>query len=284
MMLWFALAHPFAQLPVRPSPGPSVVHQLIVFRPVSASQTLSIKIYLALKHRNTQPLLIPLSQDLEPPSARRITVHLAISDSEREWNTLNVLGRNARFSVVKGSIGYAAEADVRLIDQPPNPDQTRVLDELTPPRLLFLGDVESDATLLAAAQAGAWAFVAISADARTLETAISNAAESAGSPLLKRLAGGDGGSEAVLDALSAPDVERPETISKPNPLTNRETELLELIARGESSKSIGEIVGLGEQTIKNYVLKILDKTHTRNRAHATAVAAQNGWLSPLNGI
>ena len=70
----------------------------------------------------------------------------------------------------------------------------------------------------------------------------------------------------------------------PNPLTDRETEILELIARGEPSKSIGDMVGLGEQTIKNYVLKILDKTHTRNRAHAAAVAAQRGWLSPVESL
>ena len=44
----------------------------------------------------------------------------------------------------------------------------------------------------------------------------------------------------------------------------------------------GEIVGLAEQTVKNYVVKILDKTHTHNRAHAAALAAQRGWLSPLD--
>ena len=239
---------------------------------------------MALKHRNTQPLLIPLSEDSTAQSPRRITVHLAISDTELEWNLLSVLGRNAKFSVVKGSIGYAAEADVRIIDQPPNPDQARALDELTPPRLLFLGEVESTESLLDAAAAGAWSFLPISADAKLLETAICAVAETAGSPLLKQLADSDAGSEAVLGELSAPDVESPVVVSKPNPLTNRETEILDLIARGESSKGIGDIVGLGEQTIKNYVLKILDKTHTRNRAHATAVAAQQGWLSPLNGI
>ncbi|MCH8229805.1 MAG: response regulator transcription factor [Chloroflexi bacterium] len=215
---------------------------------------------------------------------RRITVHLAISDSELEWNVFSVLGRNARFSVVKGSIGYAAEADVRIIDQPPDPDQARALDELTPPRLLFLGDVESDAMLLRAARAGAWAFVAVSADAQTLGAAISALAESAGSPLLKQLAGSNAGSEAVLGEFSTPNVGRTDENGEPNPLTDRETEILELIARGEPSKSIGGMVGLGEQTIKNYVLKILDKTHTRNRAHAAAVAAQRGWLSPLDSL
>ena len=239
---------------------------------------------MALKHRNTQPLLIPLSHDSGPQSARRITVHLAISDSELEWNALNLLGRSARYSVVKGNIGYAAEADVRIIDQPPDPDQTRALDELRPPRLLYIGDDDSDAMLLEAAMAGAWAFVAKSADAETLEATIATAAESVGSPLLKRLAGSDACSATVLGELSTPGSENTVGVTEPNPLTGRETEILELIARGESSKAIGDIIGLGEQTIKNYVLKILYKTHTRNRAHAAAVAAHCGWLSPPSGV
>ena len=232
-----------------------------------------------------QPLLIPLSQeDSGPSGARRITVHLAISDSELESNALILLGRNARFSVVKGNIGYAAEADVRVIDQPPDPNQTHALDELAPPRMLFLGDVQSDAALLKAARAGAWGFIAVSADASTFEAAISALAESTGSPLLMQLAGSDAGSEAVLGDLSTPTVGRMDEKDEQNPLTERETGILELIARGESSKDIGSIVGLGEQTVKNYVLKILDKTHTRNRAHAAAMAAQRGWLSRLDSI
>ncbi|MBN4059323.1 hypothetical protein JYT32_00210, partial [Dehalococcoides mccartyi] len=138
---------------------------------------------MSLKHLNTQPLLIPLSQDSGPWGSRRITVHIAISDTELEWKTFNLLGRNAKYSVVKGSIGYAAEADVRIIDRPPDPDQTRALDEITPPKLLFLGDAPSDAKLLEAATTGAWAFVALSADASSIEDAISALAESTGSPL-----------------------------------------------------------------------------------------------------
>ncbi len=239
---------------------------------------------MALKHGNTQPLIIPLSEDTTLQAVRRITVHLAMTDSELERAALSLLGRNARFSVVKGSKEYGAEADVRIIDHAPDPDQQRTSDEPAPPRLLFIGAVQSDEMLLEAARAGAWAFVDESVDARTLEMAISALAESTGSPLLRQLAESDTGSEAVLSELSIPHPEHSDDGGEPNPLTERETEILDLIARGESSKSIGGIVGLGEQTIKNYVLKILDKTRTRNRAHAAALAAQCGWLSPLGSI
>lgn len=239
---------------------------------------------MALKHGNSQPLLIPLSQDVEPQTDRRITVHLAISDSEMERAALSLLGRNARFSVVKGSIGYAAEADVRIIDRAPDVNQLRALDEFAPPKLLYIGYEQTHEALIEAALAGAWAFVAESADSHTLENAICKLAELAGSPLLKQLAGSDEGSRAVLRELSTPRVERDDEIDIDNPLTSREIGILDLIARGESSKTIGAIVGLGEQTIKNYVLKILDKTGTHNRAHAAAVAAQRGWLSSLDSI
>ena len=149
---------------------------------------------------------------------------------------------------------------------------------------MFLGETSADEELIEAARAGAWAFVALTDDIETLEAAILTLAESAGSPLLLQLAAGNTGAEAVFNQLSAPAIEHPENISESGPLTAREIEILELIAHGEPSKGIGKIVGLGEQTIKNYVLKILDKTHTRNRAHAAAGAAQRGWFSTIEEV
>jgi DNA-binding NarL/FixJ family response regulator len=239
---------------------------------------------LALKLDSTQPLLIPLSHDDGAQVAPRITVHLAISDPELEKAALSLLGRNARFSVVKGSIGYAAVSDVRLIDTAPHPDQTRELDELNPPKLLFIGAGKTSDALVEAARSGAWAFVSELEDVEVLESAICSIIESNGSPLLGQIASGDVSSEMLLSEFSTPsEVER---ISNevPNPLTQSEIEILDLVARGEPSKNIGLIVGLGEQTIKNYVVKILEKTRTHNRAHAAALAAQRGWLSPLESM
>ncbi len=197
---------------------------------------------------------------------------------------LSLLGRNARFSVVKGSIGYAAVSDVRLIDTQPNPDQQRELDEQTPPKLLFIGSARTHEAMLDAARAGAWAFVSELEDVEDLEKAICAIVESTGSPLLKQIASTDVGSEMLLNEFSAPVEPEPVSNHIPNPLSPGEIEILDLVARGESSKKIGVIVGLGEQTIKNYVVRILDKTHTHNRAHAAALAAQRDWLSPLDSF
>jgi DNA-binding NarL/FixJ family response regulator len=239
---------------------------------------------LALNLDSTQPLLIPLSHDDDAQAAPRITVHLAISDPELEKAALSLLGRNARFSVVKGSIGYAALSDVRLIDEEPDPDQKRELDELNPPKLLFIGTGRSSNALVEAARAGAWVYVDELEDVEVLEKAICSMVESKGSPLLRQIASGDVSSEILLSEFStASEVERV-VVDVPNPLTPGEIEILDLVARGEPSKNIGVIVGLGEQTIKNYVVKILDKTHTHNRAHAAVFAAQHGWLSPLGSF
>lgn len=239
---------------------------------------------MSLKPDNTQPLLIPLTQDTVAQDVPRITVHLALSDSDLEKAMHSLLGRNARFSVVKGSIGYAAESDVRLIDESPDPDQQRELDEISPPKLLFIGLGQSEQFLLDAAHAGAWAYISESADADELEDAICSLVESSGSPLLKQLAQSDSGSFELLSGLSNPESRDDNDVGEENPLTDDEVKILELIARGEPSKNIGHHVGLAEQTVKNYVVKILDKTHTHNRAHAAALAAQRGWLSPLDSM
>jgi DNA-binding NarL/FixJ family response regulator len=237
---------------------------------------------LALKVDNTQPLLIPLDQDTVSQEIPRIIVHLAISDNDLESAMLSLLGRNPRFSVVKGSIGYAVESDVRLIDERPDLNQLRNLDEKIPPKLVYIGLDDTDDSLSEAARAGAWAFVSEGADSSELEDTICAITETGGSPLLKTIAASQSGSTSLLGELSAIRSDSTEFYAEQNPLTAYEIRILELIARGEPSKNIGNIVGLAEQTIKNYVVRIFIKTDTHNRAHAAALAAQRGWLSSLD--
>lgn len=228
--------------------------------------------------------MIPLNDDAVDEVASRITVHIAISDLELEKATLNLLGRNARFSVVKGSIGYAAVSDVRIIDEAPDIDQQRELDEEVPPKLLFIGVDRSIEAMLEAVGAGAWAYVSELEDAEDLQNAICSLVESQGSPLLKQIVSSDNGAAMLLRSFTAIREQDDGFEEVPNPLNENEIEILDLVARGMPSKVIGDTVGLGEQTIKNYVVTILGKTHTHNRAHAAALAAQRGWLSSLNGI
>ncbi len=62
------------------------------------------------------------------------------------------------------------------------------------------------------------------------------------------------------------------------PLTNREAQILNYIAQGNSNKQIAYILDISEQTIKNHVSSILRKLNANDRAHAVALAMRNGWL------
>ena len=75
---------------------------------------------MTIKIKNSQPLLFPLNDKSDLKDVSRIIVHLAVADPNLEDSILSLLGKKARFSLVKGSIGYAAEVDVRIINEIPN--------------------------------------------------------------------------------------------------------------------------------------------------------------------
>lgn len=64
-----------------------------------------------------------------------------------------------------------------------------------------------------------------------------------------------------------------------NPLSERETEILQHIAYGVTSREIAEEMGFQLQTVKNKVTAILTKTHARSRSHAVSIALTSGWIT-----
>lgn len=61
-----------------------------------------------------------------------------------------------------------------------------------------------------------------------------------------------------------------------NDLTARETDVLKLIASGQSNKEIARTLGLTEGTVKGYVSTILTKTSTADRTQAALLAVKLG--------
>jgi two-component system, NarL family, nitrate/nitrite response regulator NarL len=59
-------------------------------------------------------------------------------------------------------------------------------------------------------------------------------------------------------------------------LTERETEILRLVADGLSNKEVGRKLTLQEKTVKHYMTNVLQKLHVRNRTEA-AVLARESW-------
>jgi two-component system, NarL family, response regulator LiaR len=61
-------------------------------------------------------------------------------------------------------------------------------------------------------------------------------------------------------------------------LTERELEILGLIAQGSSNREIGDHLFLSEKTIKNYITSIFQKLQTNDRTQAAVYALQRGLI------
>jgi len=61
-------------------------------------------------------------------------------------------------------------------------------------------------------------------------------------------------------------------------LTDREQEILKLVAEGYTNKEIGKQLGLAEDTIKKHVQSIIAKLGASGRTHATMKAARRGLI------
>lgn len=64
----------------------------------------------------------------------------------------------------------------------------------------------------------------------------------------------------------------------PDPLSEREIELLRLIASGMSNKEIGETLFITEGTVKNHITHILGKLSVRDRTQAALKAKELGLV------
>lgn len=71
--------------------------------------------------------------------------------------------------------------------------------------------------------------------------------------------------------------------NNPEGLTERELEILALIADGASNREIGDRLFLSEKTIKNYITSIFQKLQTNDRTQAAVYALQRGLISRPQG-
>lgn len=67
-------------------------------------------------------------------------------------------------------------------------------------------------------------------------------------------------------------------LDRPDPLTERETEILRLMAGGYSNKEIASSLGVAEGTVKNHVSNILSKLGVRDRTRAVLKAFELGMV------
>jgi NarL family two-component system response regulator LiaR len=79
----------------------------------------------------------------------------------------------------------------------------------------------------------------------------------------------------VLEEISQP-VKQPLT---PEPLTEREVDIVRLVAQGLSNRQIAEQLVIGEATVRTHVGNVLNKLHLANRVQATLYALKEGITS-----
>ncbi|EGA88299.1 two-component response regulator [Planococcus donghaensis MPA1U2] len=63
-----------------------------------------------------------------------------------------------------------------------------------------------------------------------------------------------------------------------NPLTDREKQVMELIAEGRSTKEIAKELFITTGTVRNYISTILDKLEVSNRIEAISRFKEKGWF------
>lgn len=73
-------------------------------------------------------------------------------------------------------------------------------------------------------------------------------------------------------------MENPSEDSRERQLTLRQTEILEMVAKGITYKEAGDALGLTERTVKYHMGRIIELLHLENRAQVIAYAARTGLV------
>jgi DNA-binding NarL/FixJ family response regulator len=152
--------------------------------------------------------------------------------------------------------------DLRLgdgIDGVEATGRLRALD--TPPAVVMLTTFDRDAEILGAVEAGAAGYLLKDSAAEEIVAAIRDAA--AGRFVLSPEL-----TSRMVQVLRAPRVK----------LTDRELEVLRLLATGASNREIAKELFVTEATVKTHLVHVFDKLGVDSRSRAVAVAQERGIL------
>lgn len=142
----------------------------------------------------------------------------------------------------------------------------------SPSRVVILTTFDLDEYVYEALKAGACGFLLKDAGGDELVRAVRVAA--AGDALLAPSV-----TRRLIARFSGRVVDRAQAAGLKS-LTDREREVLSLIARGMSNGEIAERLFLGETTVKTHVAHLLDKLELRDRVQAVVVAYESGLVAP----
>lgn len=130
--------------------------------------------------------------------------------------------------------------------------------------VIALTSVLEDAAVTGAIRAGAIGYVLKNTEADELRQAIKSAAA---------------GQVHLSPEAAARLVREVQIPGSPEALTERETAVLRLVAKGQANKQVARELGVGEQTVKTHVSNILGKLQLQSRTQAALYAVERGLVS-----
>lgn len=136
--------------------------------------------------------------------------------------------------------------------------------ELPEVEVIALTSVLEGASVTGAVKAGAIGYLLKNTDAEELHRAIRGAAE---------------GRIQLAPEAAARLMNEVRTPKDPEALTDRETEVLRLVARGKANKQIASELFVEEKTVKAHVTSILKKLGVNSRTQAILLALRTGLVS-----
>lgn len=208
-------------------------------------------------------------------------IRQAVTDILAEHDDIDVLGQSADG---REAVNLAKELrpDVIVMDiRMPELDgiaATAVIcddPEMAATRVLILTTFEEDEYLVSALRAGASGFVGKGAEPEEIVRAVR--AVHAGDALLSPVA-----TRALIDRfVSSPIPSGPVPVSaEVTALTEREQEVLLMVAKGRSNQEIADELVISPHTAKTHVNRIMTKVHAHDRAQLVILAYESGLLTP----
>jgi len=162
------------------------------------------------------------------------------------------------------------DADLVLVDHvmPGGPDFVGAVGESTGARVILCSSHCAEEAVLAAIQAGAVGVLrkdTLTTD--SLASAVRAAVDGTGVVTQELL-------RDLLDGLAANGLDRP----APARLTDREQQVLSLIAQGHPTREVAERLCYSERTVKNVLHDVVTKLGARSRSQAVAHAVREGLI------
>lgn len=214
------------------------------------------------------------------------TIRILIADDHTMFRQglREILERKGGFQVV-AEARDGAEA-LRMIDQE-RPDialldismpgiggievARRIAAQGLPTRIVMLTMHRDDRMAMEALRAGANAYLLKDAEASDLIQT------------LRAVARGEAVLEPTTAARVLEELRRSDATPAADQLTERERDILALVARGDDNRAIAQQLHLSEKTVANRLSEIFSKLGVSNRTQAALVAVQRGLVSGLEG-